>query len=755
MCSGGDGASMTRQTTMLLAATMAVLILWLLAGCAGDRSDEHGQQQQARQSEGSASGMSTRPTENREERTEPVMPTRPTESIKLDEDLNGKMVFQLDDASYGTAIYTKNYGTAIYTMNADGSDLLRLTNLPEDPGTVEASATWSPDVEQVAFTRLVEEEAASASASARSGIPEAPYIFVMNTASSDQRKLLDSSARAPAWSPDGKEIAFSAEGDDGYSYNIYVMNADGSGEPRQITPSVGYGTGVDPVSAIDPAWSSDGRKIAFVGNGHIYVVNASSEGGDTNQPLQLTDDPAPDTHPSWSPDGEEIAFTRGDPVTSGVPSHVYKMDADGSKETRLTYFAQGKELWPTWSPDGEMIAFVRTGYPGAPDPESSGTFVMDSDGSDPALIREFFGETLSHPDWRAAQNEERTQPASEEEESTEEVIEEQRALDAALRSGGLQGYLNEMKRLQKELRTSEVESEMRTQAQERTLGVLQGLESSGKEEVMRYLVEADLVQSEDKTERLVEQLNDASPSDAELKELAQSVKESVPIIDLSSADLRNVDLEGADLRNAILLGANLSGANLENANLSGADLEGADLSGAGLEGAELNGASLVGADLGDARGVSEQELEDQAESLNHAIMPDGSTRETTSATSASSAPGLSEGSQLPDLSDPNTAESGGSGVKAWESAARSALRNAAIAAILCASQNGGSYSNCLADPNALDKYGLRPVFNVSYTFPATSSTRIVIVAQHSNGGSAYRFDSAAGNPIESIPRDNY
>jgi hypothetical protein len=313
-----------------------------------------------------------------------------------------------------------------------------------------------------------------------------------------------------------------------------------------------------------------------------------------------------------------------------------------------------------------------------------------------------------------------------------------------------------MKRLQKELRTSEVNSEVRTQARERTLGVLQGLDSSGKEEVMRFLIEADLVQSEDTTERLVEQLNDASPSDAELKELAQSVKESVPIIDLSGADLRNVDLEGADLRNGILLGANLSAANLENANLSGADLQNANLAGANLidaslESAELNGASLVGASLVNARDVSEQELEDQAESLNHAIMPDGSTSETTSATSA---PGLSEGSHIPDLSDANTTEAGGSGVKAWESEARSAQRNAAAAVILCASQNDGSYANC-SDFAALETYGFHMVFNVSYTFPATGSdTRVVIVAQHNNGG-AYRFDSAAGNPIESIPRDKY
>jgi len=58
---------------------------------------------------------------------------------------------------------------------------------------------------------------------------------------------------APAWSPDGTLLAFSAWDDpnDSDTSRIYIVNADGSGEPRILT------------DGSDPSWSPDGSRIAF------------------------------------------------------------------------------------------------------------------------------------------------------------------------------------------------------------------------------------------------------------------------------------------------------------------------------------------------------------------------------------------------------------------------------------------------------------------------------------------------------------
>ena len=76
---------------------------------------------------------------------------------------------------------------------------------------------------------------------------------------------------APAWSPDGRKIAFASERDG--NSEIYLMNADGSGQ-RSLTRNLAYDG--------DPAWSPDGQKITFVSNRDgryaVYVMNADGSG---------------------------------------------------------------------------------------------------------------------------------------------------------------------------------------------------------------------------------------------------------------------------------------------------------------------------------------------------------------------------------------------------------------------------------------------------------------------------------------------
>ncbi len=124
---------------------------------------------------------------------------------------------------------------------------------------------------------------------------------------------------------------------DGYPFQIYAMNADGSNPIRLTSPG------------IDPSWSSDGRKIAFSGGDGIYVMDAD---GSNPTPINYGG-----YQPSWSPDGKKIVFTIAGEL--GTPE-IFVMNADGSNPTRLT---DNLGLWDdfeaTWSPDGTRIAYAQ------------------------------------------------------------------------------------------------------------------------------------------------------------------------------------------------------------------------------------------------------------------------------------------------------------------------------------------------------------------------------------------------------------
>jgi uncharacterized protein YjbI with pentapeptide repeats len=108
-------------------------------------------------------------------------------------------------------------------------------------------------------------------------------------------------------------------------------------------------------------------------------------------------------------------------------------------------------------------------------------------------------------------------------------------------------------------------------------------------------------------------LNGANLSEANLSEA-----------NLSGADLSGANLSGADLNGAFLNGAFFNGANLDGADLNGANLNEANLSGANLSGAFLHGVFLHGANLRGAAGIILAELEKNTRSLQDATMPDGS-----------------------------------------------------------------------------------------------------------------------------------
>lgn len=182
--------------------------------------------------------------------------------------------------------------------------------------------------------------------------------------------------------------------------------------------------------------------------------------------------------------------------------------------------------------------------------------------------------------WFSAQQDERQQ-----------AIEDQRAQLAAL-----QAYLDEIGTLMldRELRTSEEDSDVRQLARARTLTVLDTLSPHRKPRALEFVSEMGLIQAESPDQK--------------------------PIISLRFADLHEVSL----VNRALLRGADLDRANLNRANLTNSDLSGANLTKTRLYNARMGGIDLSDADLTGVRGVTEKELEQQAASLEGATMPDGS-----------------------------------------------------------------------------------------------------------------------------------
>ena len=229
---------------------------------------------------------------------------------------------------------TLSHGPQLAIVSADGTGRV----MPTDTADNEVEPSWSPDGTRIAFSRFIPAD----------DFFTFSEIFVMNVDGTGQTRITDSRADGlgfnsaePAWSPDGKRIAFtraiSQAGNQPLDWEIYAMNADGTGVVR-LTHNPGESSGPNDLS---PAWSPDGTQIVFSsrrdGRFGVHVMNADGTGL-----RRLADGPA-GSFPAWSPDGARIVFA--DPFHD-----IFTIGVDGSDPTNLTGTRGVSELNPDWQP---------------------------------------------------------------------------------------------------------------------------------------------------------------------------------------------------------------------------------------------------------------------------------------------------------------------------------------------------------------------------------------------------------------------
>jgi TolB protein len=240
-----------------------------------------------------------------------------------------KMAFVSDrDGERLTGTVEPRVVKEIYIADYDGANPRRLTV----NRTLNINPAWSPDGRALAFSSYVR------------GVPD---IFIANiyqgTPPENPLRTKGEENFLPVFSPDGTKVAFQSNRDG--NAEIYVMNRDGSGI-RRITNH--------PAIDATPTWSPSGTQIAFTsdrtGNPQIWVVDV-----DGLNLRKLTSESYCD-RPTWSPAPfNEIAYA----ARSGGATDIKVLDLASGERRQLT-FGEGNNESPAFAPNGRHLAFSST-----------------------------------------------------------------------------------------------------------------------------------------------------------------------------------------------------------------------------------------------------------------------------------------------------------------------------------------------------------------------------------------------------------
>ena len=177
--------------------------------------------------------------------------------------------------------------TEVFTVSSKGGEVRNVTTNPAR----DAGPAWSPDGSKIIFS------------SDRENRSEGSHLFIMNADGTDARRLLARNGYelTAAWAPAGDRIAYACDRLDGISraLDIYVSDPADPGTERLVTSRRFHDT--------NPAFSPDGKRLAFAsqsdGNFEIYLVNVDGTGL-----VRLTRNIGDDMMPVFSKDGRKIYF---------------------------------------------------------------------------------------------------------------------------------------------------------------------------------------------------------------------------------------------------------------------------------------------------------------------------------------------------------------------------------------------------------------------------------------------------------------
>jgi Tol biopolymer transport system component/DNA-binding winged helix-turn-helix (wHTH) protein len=269
-------------------------------------------------------------------------------------------------ATAGLFFFARSRGSP----GAPAVEVVPLTGMAE----MENAAAFSPDGNQVAFVVSRGEENLGIYKMLIGG--EKPFRLTANGGDC-----------CPAWSPDGRAVAFARSEQKGYS--IFVVPALG-GTPKLIyTNSAEFPEhiGLPPTLS----WSTDGGQLAIssvsprLGRPAISLVSLRDL---SVHPITSPPPDFSDWTPSFSPDGKSIAFIRSS--GPGIVDDVYMVPASGGEARRLTFDNRMIDSAPAWAPDGSDIIFVsaRAGV--------STLWRVSASGGTPRRV-EGVGNSVTHP----------------------------------------------------------------------------------------------------------------------------------------------------------------------------------------------------------------------------------------------------------------------------------------------------------------------------------------------------------------------